>query len=370
MNIDVVELASKLIAMPSETPTSNRPISDFLRGVLEEGGFDVEEVTYIDPSGEEKVSLVGKKGAGTGGLGFFSHSDTVPGDAGWEPFTPALENGRLVGRGSADMKGPLAASIAAACRINEDDLKRPLFLTVTADEEGGHVGAHDIVIRSQTLESGWPQYCIVCEPTELQPVYAHKGGAGITVTARGFAAHTSTDRGESANFKVAPFLADMAELVPVFRSEERFQNPLFDPPTNGFNLVISDGDTATNVTAARTVVRLSIRAMPDACFEEAVQMVVGRAEAHGLEVEYRSISPFFASADGPLAQAACRATGAAQAVTVPYGTEAECYQEYADALVLGPGNIAQAHTVGEWIAVDQLQEAVEVYTRLIEDLCA
>ena len=370
MNIDVVELASELIAMPSETPTSNRPISDFLRGVLEEGGFAVEEVTYIDPSDEEKVSLIAKRGAGAGGLGLFSHSDTVPGDAGWEPFTPALEDGRLVGRGSADMKGPLAASIAAACRFDDADLKQPLVIVVTADEEGGHIGAHDIVIRSQTLTSGWPQYCIVCEPTELQPVYAHKGGAGITVTARGVAAHTSTDRGESANFKVAPFLAEMADLVQVFRSEKRFQNPLFAPPTNGFNMVISDGDTALNVSAARTVVRLGIRAMPDACFEEAVQMVVGRAEAHGLEVEHWSISPFFAVADGPLAQAACRATGAPEAVTVPYGTEAECYQKYAEALVLGPGNIAQAHTVGEWIALEQLQEAVEVYTRLIEDLCA
>ena len=370
MNIDVVELASELIAMPSETPTSNRAISDFLRGVLEAGGFAVEELAYIDQFDVEKVSLVAKKGAGAGGLGLFSHSDTVPGDAGWEPFTPALENGRLVGRGAADMKGPLAASIAAACRFNDDDLKRPLVLTVTADEEGGHVGAHDIVLRSQTLTSGWPQYCIVCEPTELQPVYAHKGGAGITVTARGVAAHTSTDRGESANFKIAPFFAEMTDLAKIFRSEERFQNPLFDPPTNGFNMVISDGDTATNVSAARTVIRLSIRAMPDACFEEAVQMVLERAEAHGLEVEHWRISPFFAAADGPLAQAACRATGAAEAVTVPYGTEAECYQEYADALVLGPGNIAQAHTVGEWIAVEQLREAVEVYTRLIEDLCA
>ena len=80
MNIDVVELASELIAMPSETPTSNRVISDFLRGVLEEGGFAVEEVTYIDPSDEEKVSLIAKRGAGAGGLGLFSHSDTVPGD--------------------------------------------------------------------------------------------------------------------------------------------------------------------------------------------------------------------------------------------------------------------------------------------------
>ena len=369
MNIDVVELASELIAMPSETPTSNRAISDFLRGVLKEGGFAVEELTYMDPPDVEKVSLVAKKGAGAGGLGLFSHSDTVPGDAGWEPFTPALANGRLVGRGSADMKGPLAASIAAACRFSAGDLKRPLVIAVTADEEKAHVGAHDIVKRSQTLTSDWPQYCIVCEPSTLQPVYAHKGGAGITVTARGVAAHTSTDRGESANFKIAPFLAEMAQLAQVFRAEARFQNSLFDPPTNGFNLVISDGDTATNVTAARTVVRLSIRAMPDACFEEAVEMVVSRAQAHGLEVAQRAVGPFFTAADGPLAQAACRATGAQAAITVPYGTEAECYQAYMDALVLGPGSIEQAHTVGEWIEVAQLQEAVEVYSRLIGELC-
>ena len=98
MDIDVVELASELIAMPSETPTSNRTISDFLRGVLEEDGFAVEECSYIDAFDVEKVSLVARKGAGSGGLGLFSHSDTVPGDAGWQPFTPALADGRLVGR--------------------------------------------------------------------------------------------------------------------------------------------------------------------------------------------------------------------------------------------------------------------------------
>ena len=64
-----------------------------------------------------------------------------------------------------------------------------------------------------------------------------------------------------------------------------------------------------------------------------------------------------------------RATGAPRAVTVPYGAEAECYQKDMDALVLGPGSIDQAHTVGEWIAIEQLQDAVDVYTRLIEELC-
>ena len=77
------------------------------------------------------------------------------------------------------------------------------------------------------------------------------------------------------------------------------------------------------------------------------------------EVEHRSIGPFFAAADGPLARAA----------PVPYGAEAECCQAYMDALTLGPGNIEQAHTVGEWIAVEQLREAVEGYTRLVGDLC-
>lgn len=369
MNIDVVELASELIAIPSETPTSNRPISDFLQTLLEKTGFTVEEVTYMDPFHVEKVSLIAKKGTGPGGLGLFSHSDTVPGDAGWSPFTPVLEDGRLVGRGAADMKGPLAASIAAGARFKATDLKHPLIIAITADEERGHSGAHDIVKRSQTLTSAWPHYCLVCEPSELQPVYAHKGGAGITVSAHGVAAHTSTDKGISANFKIAPFLAEMATLAQTFRAEERFQNALFDPPTNGFNLVISDGDTATNVTAAKSVARLSIRAMPDACFEEAVEMVVTRAKAYGLAVEQRSVGPFFTDAAGPLAQAACRASGTPQAVTVPYGTEAECYQHYMDALVLGPGNIAQAHTVGEWIAIEQLTRAVDVYTRLIEELC-
>ena len=104
MNIDVVELASELIAMPSETPTSNRAISDFLRGVLEEGGFAVEELTYTDPPDVEKVSLIAKKGAGAGGLGLFSHSDTVPGDVGWSPFAPALVDvgAPLLERGAVD----------------------------------------------------------------------------------------------------------------------------------------------------------------------------------------------------------------------------------------------------------------------------
>ncbi|HRJ45192.1 MAG TPA: M20/M25/M40 family metallo-hydrolase [Caldilineaceae bacterium] len=367
--MNVVELTSQLVAFPSETRHSNRAVSDFLQEVLQQVGFEVERLSYIDANGEEKVNLVGKKGQGEGGLGLFSHSDTVPGDAGWEPFVPVVRDGKLYGRGSCDMKGPLAATIVAASRFDAAQLTKPLFIAVTSDEENGHVGSHFIVAESRLLTGGWPDYCVVCEPSELLPVYAHKGGARIEVTAHGIAAHTSTDKGESANFKIAPFLAEMAELVKVFRIDRRFQNDEFSPPTNGFNLVLNDGGAPANVTAAKTVATLGLRAMPNAAFEEAVAMVVDRAKAHNLEVDARSFSYFAVAPDSPVVQAACRATGAPRAVTVPYGTEAVTYQPHMQSVVLGPGNIAQAHTVGEWIDIAQLAEGVEVYTRLIDELC-
>jgi len=369
MSLNVVELTSQLIAMKSETPTSNRAISDYLAQVLEKSGFTVEVLSYLDDNGVEKVNVVAKKGRGTGGLGLFSHSDTVPGNVGWEPFTPEVKDGKLYGRGSCDMKGPLAATIVAAARFDAEQLAKPLFIAVTSDEENGHVGSYFIVEHSKLLTGGWPEYCVVCEPSELEPVYAHKGGARIVVTAHGVSAHTSTDKGESANFKIAPFLAEMAELAQVFKSDKRFQNDEFSPPTNGFNLILNDGGVPLNVTAAKTVATVGLRAMPDAATEEAIQMVVDRAKAHNLEVETRGLPHFYVAPDSPVVQAACRATGAERPVTVPYGTEAITYQSYMPSVVLGPGNIAQAHTVGEFIDIAQLEEAVEVYSRLITELC-
>lgn len=368
--IDVVKLTQDLVAIASESQSSNRQISDYLASLLAQIGFTVEQLSYWDENQQEKVSLVAKKGAGEGGLCLFSHSDTVPGGEGWEPLNPRLDGDRLYGRGSCDMKGPLAATLAAAAQVGAQDLRRPLFIAITADEEQGYGGARQILAESQLFQSGWPQYGVVAEPTQMVPVYAHKGGARITVTAHGVAAHTSTDKGISANFLIAPFLAEMVELARQFRSDERFMNHEFDPPTNGFNLTIDDGGTRPNVTAARTVAVLGLRSMPGAHYEEAVQMVVDRARAHNLEVDAYSIGPFAVSPDAPIVQAACRATGAGHAVTVPFGTEAILYKDYMQAVVLGPGNIEQAHTIGEWIDVAQLQSSVAVYRRMIHDLCA
>jgi len=365
--MDVAELTKELVSIPSVSHYSNRPVSDFITDRLRRSGFELEEITYTE-QGEEKVNLIARRGTGTGGIVFFSHSDTVPGGEGWEPYSPFIEGDRLYGRGSCDMKGPLAASIAAVTGLNQEKLKHPVFIVVTSDEELAHKGATQLITESETIRND-PAFGVVCEPTQLIPIYAHKGVTIIKVTAHGIAGHTATDEGESANWKIAPFMAEMAELAETFRTEERFMNAEFDPPTNGFNLVIDDGDTMRNTTAARTVCTISIRVMPNAAKQEVFDLVNSRARAHGLEVEQQNLNPFYNTPDSTLSRAACRVTGAKEALTVPFGTEASVYQKYMDTIVLGPGNIAQAHTVGEWISVEQLNRAVNVYRELVSEFC-
>lgn len=371
MKQNVIELTQELVRIPSASNISNAAVSDLTESTLKQLGFAVERLSYTEPNGEVKVSLVARIGSGTGGLGFFSHTDTVPGDPGeWEPFNPLVRDGRLIGRGSCDMKGPLAATIIAASQIDARRLRQPLYIVATADEEVGYGGATQVARDSQIFQAGWPTYGVVAEPTQLIPVYAHKGGIHLYVTAYGRAAHTSTEKGISANFLIAPFLAEMAELLPRFRSDKRFQNDEFDPPTNGFNMVINDGNCKSNVTAAKTTVTLSIRTMPNDHREEAIALISEKAQKYNLEVRQRGAGPFYTDPGADLIKLALQATGRTRAETVPFGTEALVYQDHvAQQVILGPGNIAQAHTIGEWIDVAQLEQAVEIYRQLIERIC-
>lgn len=365
-----LDLARQLVAIRSVSRHSNREIANLLANVLERGGFAVERLSYRDEADEEKVSLVARLGEGPGGFGFFSHSDTVPGE-GWDrdPFSPTVEAGRLIGLGSCDMKGPLAAALTAALSVDASRLRRPLFVVITADEEVGYGGARQVAAASRLFREQGPVQGVVTEPTRLRPVHAHKGGAQIQVVAQGVAAHTSTDRGVSANFLIAPFLAEMAELARLLKTDPSYGNPDFDPPTLGFNLVMNDGGCRHNVTAARTECTVSFRPMPNDRSGEVLERVVQSARRHGLEVNTAYYTPFNTDPAAEIVQAALAVTGADRSITVPYGTDGAVLNPYLQLVVLGPGDIGQAHTVGEWIEVAELERAVEVYRSLIERLC-
>ena len=370
MGLDVVQLTRDIVAINSVSQRSNKEVSDLLENTLKRCEFEVEHLEYLDPNGEQKVSLVGKKGEGSDGFGLFSHSDTVPGLEGeWDPFDPVIQDGRLFGRGSCDMKGPLAATITAGAQVNATDLKKPLFIVITADEEISGGGARQVAEDSELFNTERPKHGVIAEPTRLTPVYAHKGGGRVIVTAKGRAAHTSTDKGVSANFLIAPFLAEMAELAKLFKTDESFMNKEFNPPTNGFNMVLDDGGCRPNVAAAKTVCTLSFRPMPNDRSDDVITMITEIAEKHGLEATSQKGTPFYVSPDAEIVQAGLKATGAAKAGTVPFGTDAHAFKHHLQLVILGPGDIVQAHTVGEWIDIAQLSEAVGVYGQMIEMFC-
>jgi acetylornithine deacetylase len=370
MSSETVPLASDLIAVPSQSSTSNVPVADVLETLLAERGFEIERTAYRDDAGLEKINLVAVRGVGTGGLGFFAHSDTVEGqewpDGAW---SPKVEDGRLIGLGACDMKGPLAA-VLKAVENAPDNLNAPLMIAIAADEEIGHVGAHMIVESSRLFKEKCPKFGVITEATDLTPVYAHKGGRLFCVTAHGRSAHTSTDKGISANFLIAPFLAEMTELAELFKTDTSFMNHDFDPPTNGFNMVLNDFGCPQNVTAARTTSHVVFRSMPNARADDAEAMIRERADKHGLEVELvRSIDSFYSDPASDVIKLSLQASGAKEPVSVPYGSEAEAYSKFMEAVVLGPGSINQAHTVGEFVDLEQLERSVQVYGKMIEEVC-
>lgn len=367
--MDVIELTQTLIRQRSVSRDGNVAISTWLRQWLETRGFAVEWTEY--EYGGRKVNLMARIGPGRGGLAFCAHSDTVPGlEGSWSPFEPVIEDGKLFGRGSADMKGPLAAALVAATQIDPSHLRQPLSFIITADEELGLVGAKHFVTASAMLAEVQPTYGVVIEPTEMIPVYAHKGFAGMKITAIGSAAHTSTDLGVSANFLIAPFLAEMAELAQRVKQDAAYMNDEFQPPTNGMNLTIDDGACPANMTAPRTVATLNFRAMPNAGAETLMAYVQSRAEAHGLEFKSRYSPAVYVDKTAPIVQVACELTGIDAPQTVPYGTDGTHLQHHIDQLiVLGPGDIGVAHTAGEFVPVAELHQAVEVYRQLVERFC-
>jgi acetylornithine deacetylase len=370
MGLDVVELTKEFVDIKSVSRWNNAEVSDCVEARLKACGFEVERLEYTDENGERKISLVGKKGEGTGGIGFFSHTDTVPGqEEDWDAFHGVVEGDRLYGRGSCDMKGPLACSMVAAAAIDAARLKRPVIVTATADEEVGGGGARQVTQESKLLDKVRPTYGIVAEPTLMTPVYAHKGSAEVAVTAHGRAAHTSTDLGISANFLIAPFLAEMAELAKRLKTDPKFLNHEFNPPTNGFNMVLTDYGTRQNVSAARSTAYVCFRPMPDDHSEALIEEISSRAKAYGFEVRTKTHPYYYVAPDAPVVRLASEICGGKKPETVPYGTDALHYVEKVPCVVFGPGSIAQAHTVGEYIDIAELHAAVDAYRRMIEMVC-
>lgn len=374
--MEALDHASNLIAYDSVSTESNVPVTDYIEQQLRRLGFEIERLEYDDNQGVRKASVVGRLGRGPGGVAYFGHSDVVPADD-WSieahgPFQPTVKSGRLYGRGSCDMKGSLSCMLAAAEKWCFQPLKHPVYFTCTADEEVGYHGARQVAAESRLFQEmvKGGAYGIIGEPTRLEVVYAHKGSCGFKVTSRGRAAHSSSRAGINANLKMIPFLVEMKEIHDELEGNSAWHNEEFDPPTMSWNIGINDHTRAVNITAPQSICTVYFRPMPEIDPGSLVDRARDAADKHGLEFEMHiDGKPLYVAPDSPFIKDVLAIAERGVPQTVSYGTDGAMLGALSRLCVIGPGDIAQAHTSDEWISLDMLDRGTGLYAQMIENWC-
>jgi acetylornithine deacetylase len=311
-----------------------------------------------------------------------AHQDTVPVDGMTiEPFAAEIRDGRLYGRGACDTKGGMAAMLAAVARLAvARPTPRPaVVLAFTVNEEDGFSGASALARPwspdSPSMVARKPDVAVVAEPTGLAIVVAHKGVVRWRCHARGRAAHSSRpESGENAIYKMGRALRAMErcqrDLAATLES-----HPLCGPAT--FSVGTIQGGVSVNTVPDRCTVEIDCRFPPGESPESARRRVIDFLAADpdvdfplDHDPPYLAAPPLSDAANGPLAErlaAAVRpAGGEPRKIGVPYATEAALLsQSGVPSVVFGPGELAQAHTADEWIALEQLHTAAAIYYRFL-----
>ena len=368
-----------LIATPSissvttDWDQSNRPLLARLAGWLGDAGFVVEIIDI--PGHPDKANLIATLGRGPGGLVLSGHADTVPFDLHLWQHDPLLlteADGRLYGLGTADMKAFFALAIDAARGLAAADLKRPLIILATADEESAMHGARALVDAGRPLG----RYAVIGEPTGLRPVRMHKGVMGEAVRLTGRSGHASDPRlGNNA-------LEGMHEVLTAllaWREELKrtYNNPAFAVAWPTMNPGYIHGGDNPNRICGQCELHLDLRVLPGldpadlrAEMARRVGEVAGR---RGLRWEVEPLFESIPPAETPAASAVVRAAEALtghRAEAVSFGTEAPFFNQLGmETVVLGPGDIAQAHQPDEYLALDRIPPTLELLKGLIRRFC-
>ncbi|MBT8047598.1 MAG: acetylornithine deacetylase [Gammaproteobacteria bacterium] len=352
----VLEHLAALVACDTQNPP--RRIdgeSDIFRYCSEQvgAGFDIQ----VSDHGDGHVSWFAVRGKP--GVLFNVHLDTVPDGEGWsgDPRILAVRDGRAYGRGACDIKGAAAVLLALAQQGKGD-----MALLFTSDEEG----AGGCCVE-KFLESGAAQpfgQVVVAEPTRCRAVLGHRGFLSVKTRFHGVPGHSSEARAlrENANHQMTQWAARALELA----AERKLAD---DDPGTCMNFGIVEGGSKSNVIAGHAFMHWSARLRPGESNDEflhAVQACVPEGSKADWEVPFRG-EPLPAAGQGDReARAFCESRRLPMGETVDFWTEASLFSAAGlPSIVLGPGDIAQAHVTDEWVGLDQLETAYELYQRVV-----
>ena len=380
MTYTPLELISKLVSFATVSRDSNLELIEFVRAYLDEHGIESRLVPSDDGAKANLYATIGPMVEG--GVVVSGHTDVVPVDGQpWDtdPFTLVQKDGRLYGRGTADMKSFHAVALALLPEMLGRKLQRPIHLALSYDEEIGCLGAPRMIERIAS-ELPRSRAVLVGEPTSMCVVNAHKSLTGLETVVTGHEAHSSqTHRGVSAVMTAARLIAFLEDMARENAGGTPSGMP-FKPPFSTIHVGTVQGGTATNIISRECRFSWDVRCSPD----DDPQTFLDRfAEFCGDQIlpDMRAIAPeadivthIWASApalepepDGEAEMLAKQLTGYNSTDVVAYLAEAGQFQQAGFSTVLcGPGSIDQAHQPNEDIETSQVDECVGFFHRLID----
>lgn len=367
--MDCIELLRELVGFDTVNPPGNeKPAARYLAGLLEPLGFRCQ----VQDLGGNRANLVAVLGGGDGPeLMLTGHLDVVPAVGAWEgsPFSLEEKDGKLRGRGTSDMKGGIAAmcEAAARCAARKEPMKGSLKLLFVADEECSNLGT-----LSYLKTHGASDYAIIGEPTQLEVAVAHRGVSRDYIDVKGASRHAALPAGEEdAVMKACRAVRAVKDMNESLR---HVTHPVLPPPSIAVTMM--EGYEKDNVVPGNVRLLLDFRIHPGMDQEQVGQFLDKGFLQAGIDGCQRT--PHFYMPGGEIDRddrfvKLCleereRVLGIKSS---PRPFDASCEQCFLAkqgirTLICGPGDIAQAHTVGEFTREKQVRDAVDLYERIID----
>ncbi|WP_047304923.1 acetylornithine deacetylase [Pseudomonas fluorescens] len=372
------ELLAHLVGFATVSRDSNLELIGFIRDYLARHGVDSELIYNPQRTKANLFASIGP--SDRGGVVLSGHTDVVPveGQA-WsvEPFVLSERQGRLYGRGTADMKGFIASVLAAVPGLTRRRLRLPVHLAFSYDEEVGCLGVRPMLERLQQ-RSHKPLLCLIGEPTELRPVLGHKGKLAMRCQVRGAACHSAyAPYGVNAIEYAARLIGKLGEIGSRLAQPEH-HDPRFDPPFSTVQTGTIQGGRALNIVPAECQFDFEVRTLPGDDAQAVVEQLQGYAEAEllpqmqavqadtGITLQPLSAYPGLATAaDSQAAELLALLSGSREFTTVAFGTEGGLFHEAGiPTVVCGPGSMDQGHKPDEFISLEQLHGCDAMLRRL------
>jgi len=382
---ETLKILSDLIKFQTVSGTSNLKLIEYCEKKLDKLGAISFKTFHKSKLQANLFSTInGKEKLDGGGIILSGHTDVVPASAKeWssDPFIAKEKDNKIYGRGSCDMKGFIACSLALAPIFASQNLKKPIHFSFTYDEETACQGA-PIMLKELKKRNIKSSICIVGEPTSMKAVQAHKGCYEYSTYFNGLAGHGSApDKGVNAVEYASRYITKLMELREELKKREP-KNSLFTPPYSTLQIGGIRGGLARNVIADQCTVDWEMRPVvpEDGIF---VNQNIEAYVKDFLLPEMRKVYPkanirkeiigeiigFTKEEKSDAVNLVCNLTGDNSREVVSFGTEAGLFQELGiSTVVCGPGSIEQAHKIDEYVSFDQLKRCLKMLIDLKKQL--